>query len=241
MGKYKETVTDISEESDQHMKDKSKMVLNWDDLQELQGQLVKIVDKQGETYIGCLSLNDDTIILSHIIGEDFECDACTWDASGQYYTYKPTNKDIYSIARFAREEETKKERVVRSIEFVTGTTKNPVQSYNIKTAKSDVGKNRVDLLPYAGLASGARAFNYGLLKYGHENYRTAASTRPFIAAAIRHLYQKLGGEVEDFESGLDHLDHAIACLLMAAQQHVDGKPMNDTEAMKSTGWANEVK
>lgn len=114
-------------------------------------------------------------------------------------------------------------------------------SYNSATAKTDTGKDRLDLLPYAGLASAAKAFEYGLGEYGHNNYQNAKSYRPFLAAAYRHLAKKLDGEDLDKDSGLGHISHSLACLLMAEQLKAQGKPMNDIDTMKPYGVRNKPK
>lgn len=113
--------------------------------------------------------------------------------------------------------------------------------YNPATAKTDTGKDRLDLLPYAGLASAAKAFEYGLNEYGHNNYQNAKSFRPFLAAAIRHIMKKLDGEDLDKDSGLDHICHSLACLLMAEQIKSQGKPINDPDTMKPYGIRNKPK
>lgn len=113
--------------------------------------------------------------------------------------------------------------------------------YDPSTAKTDTGKDRLDLLPYAGLASAAKAFEYGMGQYGHNNYQNAKSYRPFLAAAIRHIMKKLDGEDLDKDSGLDHICHSLACLLMAEQIKSQGKPINDPDTMKPYGIRNKPK
>ena len=118
---------------------------------------------------------------------------------------------------------------------------NHTKTYNPATAKTDTGKDRLDLLPYAGLASAAKAFEYGLKQYGHNNYQNAKSYRPFLAAAARHLAKKLDGEDLDSDSGLDHISHSLACLLMAEKLKFLGKPMTDLETHKPYGVRNKPK
>jgi hypothetical protein len=36
-----------------------------------------------------------------------------------------------------------------------------------------------------------------------------------LAAALRHIYQHLGGQTFDEESGVEHLGHALASIAMA--------------------------
>lgn len=82
--------------------------------------------------------------------------------------------------------------------------------------KYDNGKPDLSIVPLALETACARAFEFGANKYGRNNYRHGLKYTRLIAAALRHI--KAWNEVEDLdlESGLSHLDHAIACLAMLA-------------------------
>lgn len=82
--------------------------------------------------------------------------------------------------------------------------------------KYDGGKPDLSLLPKAGLEAAARAFMYGASKYSRNNYKKGMDWSRLVAAALRHLTAWNDGEVMDQESGLNHLDHALACLHMLA-------------------------
>lgn len=67
----------------------------------------------------------------------------------------------------------------------------------------------------------------GTLGYGGDNWRgggeyTLGSKRT-LAAAVRHIYQYLDGEVIDDDSGLHHLGHALCEVMFALAADLRGK------------------
>lgn len=80
--------------------------------------------------------------------------------------------------------------------------------------KDDAGKVRVELVPPAGVLEVGRAFTYGAAKYGADNWRRGAHWTRYVGAALRHVYAWACGIDADPESGLSHLAHASACLLI---------------------------
>lgn len=80
--------------------------------------------------------------------------------------------------------------------------------------KFDSGKPRVSLIPKAATLGIARALSYGEKKYGTHNFRNGISFSRLADATFRHMTSWLEGENNDPESGLSHLDHAIASLAM---------------------------
>lgn len=89
------------------------------------------------------------------------------------------------------------------------------------------GKAPLHLLPLRWLVGLARVFEFGRKKHGRENYY-ASDNDPdecerYVAAVLRHLsaMQTPGGSytptscaTPDGESGIPHLDHALAGLVM---------------------------
>jgi hypothetical protein len=62
---------------------------------------------------------------------------------------------------------------------------------------------------------------HGAAKYGEGNWRTSIGTdkhdsfrQRLLAAAIRHI---IAADDLDADSGLPHVDHALACLYMARE------------------------
>lgn len=80
--------------------------------------------------------------------------------------------------------------------------------------KDDAGKVRVELVPPAALLEVGRAFTYGAEKYGADNWRKGAGWSRYVGASLRHVLAWSSGEDADAESGLSHLAHAAACLLI---------------------------
>ena len=94
--------------------------------------------------------------------------------------------------------------------------------HKIKTAAE---KPPLDLIPLRALTGPSRAFQHGEIKYEIGNYLraldNAATCNRYSGAALRHLsgMQGLDGvyskpDAIDGESGLPHIDHLIASLLM---------------------------
>jgi hypothetical protein len=80
--------------------------------------------------------------------------------------------------------------------------------------KYDQEKPDLSLLPRDFLDEVAKAMQYGERKYGRYNYRGGMSWHRIVAAAMRHITAWNDGEDTDKESGVSHLGHAGACILM---------------------------
>lgn len=86
--------------------------------------------------------------------------------------------------------------------------------------KYDQDKLRIDLIPPAAIIGIAQVLTYGAKKYSPDNWKHVESWR-YRGAALRHLYAYLAGETNDPESGLNHLDHAIASIIFIRE--LEGK------------------
>lgn len=86
--------------------------------------------------------------------------------------------------------------------------------------KYDEDKPKVDLVPVNGIIAAARAFTFGAKKYSPWNWANGMAWLRLYAAVLRHLFAWARGEEKDGDSGLHHLDHALASLLML-QSHVE--------------------
>ena len=80
--------------------------------------------------------------------------------------------------------------------------------------KHDDGKARYDLLPPDALDAIAQVFTYGAAKYADRNWEGGMAWGRLFAAMMRHCWAFWRGEDVDPESGLPHLAHAGACVLM---------------------------
>lgn len=80
--------------------------------------------------------------------------------------------------------------------------------------KYDMDKPDYSLIPPNALDDTVKILTLGAQKYARDNWRyvTNAKTR-YFAAAMRHMWARMRGELKDPESGLDHCAHAICCLM----------------------------
>ena len=85
-------------------------------------------------------------------------------------------------------------------------------------------KAPIALLPYVGLGVIAAALEYGAMKYRAWNWQehypdeTEETIRQvYGGACLRHIYQWTDPSQDDYddESGLHHLAHAGACIMIA--------------------------
>ena len=93
----------------------------------------------------------------------------------------------------------------------------PQQGYpdnNPKTAMG-VSKAPMHLVPPVAIAYAAMAFKDGASKYGPYNWREKnISSSVYYGAAKRHMDAWWDGEENAEDSGVHHLAHAMACLML---------------------------
>lgn len=75
--------------------------------------------------------------------------------------------------------------------------------------KFDGDKLRYDLIPPSAMKGLAEVLTYGARKYKPRNYMECEDKGRFVAALYRHLEAWRQGEVNDTESDLEHLAHAM--------------------------------
>lgn len=81
-----------------------------------------------------------------------------------------------------------------------------------KASMDDPNKLPLWLVPVAAIKACARALQHGAKKYAANNWRKGMKWSEVYSALQRHLTAWNEGEEIDPESGLNHLDHAQACL-----------------------------
>ena len=80
--------------------------------------------------------------------------------------------------------------------------------------KYDSDKPRADLLPPLALIEVAKVLTYGAGKYGPDNWKKLDNLQSrYTGAALRHLLAHMSGEETDEETDLNHIAHAVCCLL----------------------------
>lgn len=97
----------------------------------------------------------------------------------------------------------------------------------ITGTKNDDGKCRLELIPPEALTSLGDAFTFGAKKYADDNWAKGFKWRRLIGAAQRHINAFNSGEDKDQESGLSHIDHALACLAMLVAHEKGGLGEDD--------------
>jgi len=80
--------------------------------------------------------------------------------------------------------------------------------------KHDEGKPMVGLLPAEAIIEVSKVFTFGAKKYDSHNWRKGFIWSRVYDAVLRHVFAWVSGENKDPESGLSHLAHAIAGLMM---------------------------
>ena len=80
-------------------------------------------------------------------------------------------------------------------------------------AKFDEGKTPFDLWSPDALEATAEVLAFGALKYEAYNWAKGISYRRVFAALLRHLWAWWRRDTFDEETGLNHLAHAMCCLM----------------------------
>ena len=87
--------------------------------------------------------------------------------------------------------------------------------------KFDGGKLEYGLLPPLALEETVKVLTFGAQKYERDNWqRVPDSKRRYFDAAQRHLWAWKSGEQIDQETGINHLAHAMCCLMFLYEHDV---------------------
>lgn len=116
------------------------------------------------------------------------------------------------------------------LELVTETSPTPDLSTGYK---DDSQKPDMSLIPTDALIGMAKALTYGAKKYEAHNYRKGMHFSRLVAATMRHLSAWNEGKNTDDETGLSHLDHALASLAMLKFMEVNRQDMDNR-------WLNPI-
>ena len=88
--------------------------------------------------------------------------------------------------------------------------------------KFDGEKPRMYLLPPKALTEVAKVLTFGATKYDENNWKKLDNLQNrYSGAALRHIFSHMDGEEFDDETGLDHLAHAICCLLFKLEAKLE--------------------
>lgn len=83
-----------------------------------------------------------------------------------------------------------------------------------QAAKHDAGKPDMSLILPEFEMGVAKVLSFGASKYGRLNYQQGIDEHRLLSAVMRHMNSYRAGQKTDEESGLSHLYHVAATLMM---------------------------
>jgi len=102
-------------------------------------------------------------------------------------------------------------------------------------------KPPLSVLPAPAMYVAALALLDGACKYRRHNWRVAGvRTSVYYDAAMRHLTRMWEGEDVDPESGIPHLGHAMACLIILLDAQLAGKLTDDRPPALDPTWMKKI-
>lgn len=105
--------------------------------------------------------------------------------------------------------------------------------------KDAIGRQKpgMSAVPANVLAEIGAVMQGGAAKYGRHNWRRAGiAASVYYDACLRHLFQWWEGEDIDPESGLPHLAHAVAGLVILRDAMARGMAQDDRPEPSPAGW-----
>jgi hypothetical protein len=89
--------------------------------------------------------------------------------------------------------------------------------------KYDGGKPQWSLMPWDALTEVVDVLTYGAKKYSPDNWKIVPNARQrYIDAGFRHFTAYAAGEKNDSETDMNHLAHAMCCMLFLLAFDKDG-------------------
>ena len=98
-----------------------------------------------------------------------------------------------------------------------------------KFLKFDNKKSRVDLIDPEFVLGVGDVLAYGAAKYGERNFELCEEPDRFFAACMRHLLAWQNGDLEDDETGKNHLLHAATNLAILFQITKDEEDLDEDD------------
>ncbi len=96
--------------------------------------------------------------------------------------------------------------------------------------KFDSEKPKMYLLPPKATVEVAKVLTFGAAKYDEENWRKLEDAQKrYSGGALRHIFSHLDGELQDPETNLSHLAHAICCLMFKLELELENGSNNSKE------------
>ena len=88
--------------------------------------------------------------------------------------------------------------------------------------KFDSEKPKMYLLPPKAIIEVAKVLTFGAAKYDEDNWRYLEDAQNrYSGGALRHIFSHLDGELQDPETNLSHIAHAICCLMFKLELELE--------------------
>jgi len=109
--------------------------------------------------------------------------------------------------------------------FINVAASGELPKWEAPGKKFDSEKPKMYLLPPKATVEVAKVLTFGAAKYDEDNWRKLEDAQNrYSGGALRHIFSHLDGELEDPETNLSHLAHAICCLMFKLELELeDGK------------------
>ena len=103
--------------------------------------------------------------------------------------------------------------------------------------KYDGEKPRLYLLPPHTLVEVGKVLTFGAAKYDEHNWKKLDNLQNrYTGAALRHIFAHMAGEELDPETGLDHLAHALCCLMFKLEAKLENGESKEEGLRESVGY-----
>jgi len=79
----------------------------------------------------------------------------------------------------------------------------------MKGNRKNKGKVQWSLVDFKSLEPMVRVLEFGVLKYGRENWKKGLEKREILESLLRHAFSLINGETTDKESGEPHIGHIL--------------------------------
>jgi len=99
--------------------------------------------------------------------------------------------------------------------------------------KFDSEKPKMYLLPPKATLEVAKVLTFGADKYDEDNWRKLEDAQKrYSGGALRHIFSHLDGELQDPETNLSHLAHAICCLMFKLELELENGNTSKEEELR---------
>jgi len=99
--------------------------------------------------------------------------------------------------------------------------------------KFDSEKPKMYLLPPKAIVEVSKVLTIGAQKYDEDNWRYLEDAQNrYSGGALRHIFSHLDGELQDPETNLSHLAHAICCLMFKLELEIELETTSEEERLR---------